>query len=304
VNLAGGKSDMTASGPKPRAVVRRIRGRVVDETGAPVRGAAVLIDRLIYNMGDSLTADAGVMSDADGRFDIPYRNEWEAHVLALHPRGWSRLTDVPAGRADAEVVVTIPASATLALQVKQGTATREADLALTQPGLRLGFETDERGVAEVALLAPGDYKLSVAPAQGGGANDRRRTEHPVSLAAGANDIDIDLPERALVVATARSRTPVASVEWFLDSGKLEHPTMELLRERHQMPGFEALGNGGYKLEGDESDDPMQFHELEAGTYTVCVDAVTTKQQHLPLACREVVVKGAQTVELEVAVGGR
>ena len=302
VNLAGGKSDMYLwEQPATPAFERHITGRVLDEAKKPVSGAVVVVgERLSVHMG-SLSGAGGAVTHADGTFSVTTHEDTAAFAIAMHPRGWSAIANVPAGRGDAEVALVTPAPGSLALHVRQAGARREADVMVTPAsgGLTMVLSTDARGELAIPLLPPGAYRIKTTPSQMfAGGTSTPVVSDGIVVAGRALEVPIELTTGVLVVASA-FKPGMFTVEYFLYAGteKLE---MADLRKRGRT-GANAMLD--FLLGGQDADRPAEFHDVAPGTYTLCVDAAAEDKVHMPLVCKEISVT-ADKATLEVAVDVR
>jgi RNA polymerase sigma factor (sigma-70 family) len=286
VNLDGGVSPTYLwEQPAPPTFARKVRGRVVDDAGAPIAGAVIVVgSRLDAHMG-SLFGEQGALSGADGTFVVTSHEEVAASAVALHARGWSAVAAVPAGRADAVVNLVVPRPGGLLLHVTQGGTAREAEISVAPigGGLRLGLKTDARGELRVPLLPPGSYKITAYPAQMFAGGTSPPLVREVTVTAGApTDVALELKIGVLVIASA-FRPGLNTVEYFFYPGT----------DKLEMPELKKRGRSGailnFLLGGQDADRPAQFHDVVPGTYTMCVDGATEEKEHSPLVCRTIEV---------------
>jgi hypothetical protein len=294
VALAGGRSDVYLfQDPVPPAFTRHVHGRVVDAHGNGVAGAVVIAGAELRVQFDSLLGESGAVSAADGSFDIAAHDPGALFALALDTRGWSAPTPVPADASELALAIGTPG--TLALHVRQHDEARDADIEIAQPGMRLRLDTDAHGELALSRLAPGRYHVSAWPAQGFAGGASPRIEQDVVIREGAtSDTTLKLSVGTLLAATPSHTQPLSTIEYFLATGSAQ-PTLDELKQRAR--AGEVLGT---LFGGQDLDRPMQFHDLDAGTYTLCVDARTPERVHLALDCRAVEIR-ANTPVVEVDV---
>ncbi|MBA3461827.1 MAG: sigma-70 family RNA polymerase sigma factor [Deltaproteobacteria bacterium] len=296
VNLEGGVSP-TYLWEQPAAPTfeRKVRGRVTDDTGAPIAGAVVVVgSRLDAHMG-SLFGEQGAVSAADGTFVVASHEEVASSAVALHARGWSAVASVPAGRADATVNLRVPRPGALALRVTQGAAGREAEVSITPAGggLRLGLKTDASGELRVPLLPPGGYKISVQSAQMFAGGTSPPLVRDVTVKSGApTEVALELKTGVLVIASA-FRPGLWTVEYFFYPGTEKLDQAELKKRARSGAVLNFL------LGGQDADRPAQFHDVAPGTHTMCVDAATREKEQSPFVCRTIEVP-ADKPTLEVS----
>jgi RNA polymerase sigma factor (sigma-70 family) len=304
VNLAGGPSSTTLwQDPPPPTFDRHVRGRVVDGKGKPVAGAVVVVGDELRVMFGSLMADGGAKTDANGAFDAVVHVDTALSAIALHAgAGWSAPVAVPAGRADAEVVIRTVASGGLVGSVRRGGSIVDAEITVEGEGaLHVNLDTDARGRFELPLLAPGRYRVTARASQlfGGGASVN--VERDIVVETGKRtELALELPAGVLVTVTLRDADKLSTAEYFLvpanaaGDASLDHA---VLRE---------LGRSGkamdYLLGGQDVDRVMQFHDITPGVYTLCVDRRFDRDHPLPLLCKKLTVPAGKPV-LEVEVGG-
>jgi hypothetical protein len=297
VELAGGKSsNFLWRDPPTPTFERHVRGRVVDEQGRGIAGAVVVISETMRVMFGSLTANEGALTSADGSFDVAVHRDTPERAIALHGRGWSAPIDVPGGKADAAgLVVTIGNPGTLELHARKNHAPLEAEIYVSQPGLELGLETDARGDFSLPRLAPGAYHVRAWPLQMFAGGTSKPMEKDVSVDAGKTTrVDFDLPTGTLLVVTASHAQELMTIEYFLAPGTEQLPLAELNKRARAGAIMDTL------FGGQDLDQPMQFHDLAPGTYTLCIDQKATNRDHLPLVCRSIEIKGDKpVVELDV-----
>jgi hypothetical protein len=309
VNLEGGASEVYS--PKlakvrlvedPPTVERRIHGRVVDAAGHGVAGAAVIVGpNVSTQFDDHLFAEQGGTTRADGSFDFVVRRDEPELAMALDATaGWSAPVAVPTGRADQDLVISLPPPSTLAVHVRQGGAPRDARVTVQRPGLTLALDTDARGELEIAMLPPGRYTVHAHGAQQFAGGMATPTTQEVTLAAGnTTDANIDLPTGALVVATVKTATMPDAFVYYLVPGaepNLDAATLDARRKTDSSIGSAVLG-------GRDANRPMQFHDIQPGDYTICVVG-KSRTSVTPIACRVAEVKADTNVlELELSLGG-
>jgi hypothetical protein len=88
-----------------------VRGRVVDEQGAPVAGAAVWVELASLTMSPTALDNVHSYSGPDGAFDLRGLARGDYHVYAAHPdHATGRAADVRAGASDVTVALRAAAS--------------------------------------------------------------------------------------------------------------------------------------------------------------------------------------------------
>jgi protocatechuate 3,4-dioxygenase beta subunit len=168
------------------AVGAIVKGHVVDRQHQPVASARVRIGPAGGPRAAQLEAPRQAYSDAQGGFEIKGLPRKALAALALHETGSSQIVAVDATGGDvAELTLTIDVTGTIAGQVvdPQGQPVEGAQVSAgpvfgagrppndpAQFRLR-GFPedaTDASGHFQLTGLAPGQYRVSAAPARAGG----------------------------------------------------------------------------------------------------------------------------------------
>ncbi len=300
INLAGGRSETYPLDlPAAAAFERRISGRVVDGSGKPVRGAAVIVGTKLSAFLGSLSGSGGAMSSADGSFTLTTHEEAAGFAVALHPRGWSSVVAYPAGSVDPRLDLVAPGPGSLAIHVRQAGAPREAQAVLSpaNEGLRLILATDKRGELSIPLLAPGAYRIETWPVHEFRAGASAASVSEVTVVAdAATEVQVALPTGVLVMATA-FKPGMFTVEYMLYAGT---ETLELAELKKRARAGTVLS---YLLGGHDADHPAELHDVTPGIYTLCVDATTEDRTHYPFTCRALTVP-ADKPTLEVTVDVR
>jgi RNA polymerase sigma factor (sigma-70 family) len=299
VELAGGRSQqLPTHDPSVATLTRHVRGHVVDEHGRGIAGAVIVVgDELRVQLG-ALLGEQGATSGGDGSFDIEAHRDDVEYALALHGRGWSAPIAVPPGRSDVtNVVLSIATPGTLAFHARQDGASRQAELRVTRPGFRCVLSTDDHGDFTLPRVAPGSYHVRAQPLQMFVGGNAVSTEQDVTVKAGATtDVALALPTGTLVAVTANHAKSLAAIEYFLAPGTGPSSLAEL-KKRARAGAIMATLFGGSDL-----DEPMQFHDVAPGTYTLCIDQMSSPHEHFPLDCRTVEIRGEQpVVELEITL---
>jgi len=299
VALAGGKAATSSreSPPAPQ-FERRITGRVLDDAGKPVAGAAVVVGTRLSALMGSVTGAGGAMTGADGRFTATMHEDTAGYAFAMHTRGWSKVASYPAGAADAEVALTTPAPGTLAIHVRQAGVPQEAQVMFgTADGsVTLYLVTDAHGELVVPLLPPGAYRLQTWQGRTvygpGGTSPATVTDITV-VGGRATDVPVEIPPGALVSVSA-FKPGMFSVEYFLYPGSEKLELAEMKKRARAGVGVE------YLLGGVDAERTAELHDILPGAYTLCVDAVAEDYTHHPLVCRPLTVPTDKSI-LDVTV---
>jgi hypothetical protein len=300
VNLAGGKSDAFLWDPPPAPTLdRHITGRVLDAANKPIGGAVVVVgSRLDANLGD-LSGAGGAVTHADGTFAITTHEDTAGYAMALHPRGWSAVVPVPAGKGDAKLTLIAPAPGSVAVHVRRAGAPLEATVVVTPAagGLTLVQSTDVKGELGIPLLAPGPYVIKTYESHLATGGTSPPIVSEITVVAGrVLEVPVELPTGVLVVASA-FKPGMYTVEYFMYPGT----------EKLEMAELKKRGRAGaildFLLGGQDAARAAKFHDVAPGVYTLCVDAAAEDKTHLPLACKEISVPAGKPM-LEVTVDVR
>ncbi len=232
------------------AGAHRLAGQVVDERGAPLPDAAIelmLTDHVGYVQPRTLT-------DGRGRFDFPSLAEGHYRLRAEKP-GWVaaepwHAVDLGADDVtDFEVVMVPSARLTgeiLGLDFVELAGVRVE--AATDDGRRRQGEVAHDGVYRVEDLAPGDWLISAAAAEG-----RQRVETRLIVAPGEDEIYRDLEfEEGLML-----------------SGRVEHDGEPVGAVDVTLRGTDVVA--AREVQADH-DGTFRFEELEAGSYRLSVSS--------------------------------
>jgi len=288
------------TGDAPVTIKRRIRGRVLEANRRPVAGAVVVIGNELRVIFGGMYAEHAATTDENGAFDVGVASEGPLVAMSLHPRaGWSGPVSVPAGRA-VDLVLSLGRLSGLSGVVRRAGAPIQSELVVTDDAghLELRLETDEHGAFAFPLLPAGSFRVVARTLQLFGGGTSRTTEQQVIVEDGRpSAITIDLPVGALLVASVRKKASATSldrVEYVLVPGT--PPTKDAATLRTLVRSGQAIAQlrGGQDAEG-----PMQFHDLAAGDYTLCIDARRTGASGSIIRCTPVTVpSGERIVEQE------
>jgi hypothetical protein len=287
VNLAGGTSGAFQwEVPPAPAFERHVAGRVVDEAGRPVSGAVVVVgSRLDAQMGALFGAGAA-KTTADGQFRVTTHDDAAGYAVALHPRGWSSIGIVPAGQDDVSLDLVAPGSGTLVIHTRQAGAPRDATIRLAPAGggWTMVLDTDSKGELRVPLLPAGAYRVEAWGAQlpGGGTSKPLVTDVTVTR-GGTTELPLELPAGTLIIAKV-SNPGLETVEYFMYPGTEKLELAELKKRARARDIIDIL------LGGQDAGRAAELHDIQAGSYTLCVDA-RGEHGHLPLACQQLDVHG-------------
>lgn len=305
VNLHGGASGVFLYEPPPPSPPfnRTLRGRVTDSAGAPIAYAVVLVGEQIRTSFDSVMADQGALTGADGTFNVVVHDDKAKLAVALHPKaGWSPRVAVAAGSDETTLAIKIPSPGSLVGRVTRGGSPIDAKLSvlpLDSNGFDLMLDTDTRGTFELPLLAPGRYRVSASAQQDIGGGSSPQTTQEITIASGApTKLTLELAVGVLVVARVRAPADVklATVEYTLVAGGGTFDVQSLRKLSREQKAH------SYLLGGQDAGREAQFHDVQPGAYTLCVDARPDYDKPWPLVCRPLAVAADRTLlELDVDV---
>ncbi len=316
VDLAGGVSELESGATRlglpahePKAVVRVLTGRVVDDEGLPVAGALVIGgERLSMMLGNSLTASHAVTTDDAGEFSMPVTTEASMSVLALvNPGAWSAIKALPAGSEDstAELEVVRPSGLTGAM-TRGGAATAGTVLVrdrIDSPSFMLRFTSDDEGHYQTSPLPPGDYVVSYLAGRDFAAMSTPEVRD-ISLAAGVpvqQHVDLVKATDLQVSFDGMSDPRLATMSFTLVAG---HHTFTTPKEvaaytkTIDQSDWRAVLQGGIDLMSER-----RFGDVEPGRYTICLHA-EARDATLDFQCRKIEVDGGDEQKLNVTMESR
>ena len=283
VDLTGGQSELESGWsrfglrePEPRSVVRRLRGRVLDESGLPVAGAVVLGgDRLSLGLTSSITASHGTTTDDEGAFVLPLTSSDTMHVFALADEGaWSPSSALSAGTQDAELTLTLGMPAVVRGTVTRGGAPVKGAVYVRSPGetgLAMRFVSEDDGRFESPPIPPGEYRVSFTLDHGLGADIGLMEDRRVSLTSGdQRALEVDLPVGVDVAASfdGLDEPALRTMTFTLLQGHHAPANPVALREllgREDAPEHRQLLQGGSDLFATRV-----FTDVLPGPHTLCV----------------------------------
>jgi uncharacterized GH25 family protein len=265
---------------------RKLVGKVVDNTGAPVAGARVKLGEMLIsgaNGEDDDTSEedmSGIRSgvtDQDGTFSLPGVPQKATSVMADHPdRGRSVPAAVPAGADD-------PPAMTIALRgygsivgkvVMKGQP--QANVAVSESvkggaGMQASFaETAADGTFTMTKVAEGTHVLNAIEQQ---MMAMRSTSTTVQVKAGQQTtVTIEIPVGSIaldVQIKPMANAKVDAAQVFLFQGA------PLIANAKQLAdGIFQGGMQGMKFWFNAAPAPPEYTELVPGDYSVCSVPIT------------------------------
>jgi uncharacterized GH25 family protein len=264
---------------------RKLAGKVVDKTGAPIAGARIKLGAMLISsadageQGESLESMAGIRSsvaDQDGRFTIVGVPATATSVMAEHPdRGASLAAPVPEGTDD-------PPPVTLALRgfgSIAGKVTQKgepvANVAVGESSKGGGAQgqftrTGTDGSYALAKVAEGAHVINVMQQA---LMSMKSTSVTVQVTAGKQTIaNVDIPVGEITATVQVKPLPshkVDAAQIFLFAG-----TVNLTNGRQLIDGiFQSAVQGTKFWLGADKPAP-DFPELVAGSYSICALPIT------------------------------
>ena len=266
---------------------RKLVGKVVDGSGAPVAGAKVKLAEMLFTAANDNNEDStqswedmsGIRtttSDQDGSFAIAGVPQKGTTVQADQPdRGRSLATSVPEGTQD-------PPPITLVLHGYGSIVGKVTKKGQPLPNATVS-DAAKGGVAQAAFAqtaADGTFEMDKVPegahvltAMEAGMMSMRATNVTVQVVAGQQaQANIDIPVGTISLSVNIQPLPgneVDAAQVFLLDG-----TQSITNAKQIMDGFFQTGVHGMKFWLGATKAPVAFDELTAGTYTVCSVPIT------------------------------
>jgi RNA polymerase sigma factor (sigma-70 family) len=291
VNLDGGMSPLVTrpgATSQTKATSRTLRGRVVDAGGKPLANVVVLASASLMAWEKSVGGDAAVTTNTDGEFEVAIRDA-QLFAVALHPtHGWSQPVTIAAGKTDVAVEIRVAKSGGLTGRVRRANTGHHATLFIKNADESFGlrFDTDAKGNFALPLLPLGKWTVSATPAQIFAGGTSKAVKREVVLDAASKNLDIDLPTGSLVVVTTKDFDKALKwIEYYLVPASVPvTPDAAALRELGKQDKALDLLLGGRDI-----DRPAQFHDVAAGTYTLCADHSLGRGNSQKVICKKLVV---------------
>ncbi|HEY4058440.1 MAG TPA: carboxypeptidase-like regulatory domain-containing protein [Kofleriaceae bacterium] len=265
---------------------RKLTGKVVDNTGAPVAGAKVKVGDMLFSSEnqdaqlDTVEEAYGVRSaitDADGAFSIIGVSKKGSTAAAEHPdRGRSAPISLPAGTDDLPpVTLALRGFGSIAGKVTmQGKPVGGATVSQTIKGSQ-GFQmtvaqTADDGSFVMAKVPEGEIVLQAMQAKMMAM--KATTQNTTVVAGKQTNVTIDIPVGTITLTVnivAKPNNQVDAAQVFLFSGTVAFATGKELND-----GFGQGGAQGMKFWLGKGMNMPEFDELVAGTYSACVIPIT------------------------------
>lgn len=282
VNLAGGPSELMGANEafgielpsKPARAQRRVAGRVVDASGAPVAGAVVIAGaHLTMALDTSVSGRAGDETDAQGRFALDVAADDACTVLALHGIGWSQLERIAAGADEVTIDLQLDAPARVHGVARRGGDGQDGAVLLTEAtrSVHWSYPTNDDG--SFAIVVPrGAFTLGFRPGERHGIGEALVHE-PVDLRAGVDrewNPNVAVGTRLVVdVPLPAGDAERLGMIWVgVLPGRAAPADAAALRELAKKDDATRLRGFG----GEDLEELFEFEDLAAGDYTVCADA--------------------------------
>ncbi|WP_428266861.1 protein kinase domain-containing protein [Haliangium sp.] len=284
-------------GLKLPAQTRVVRGRVIDDTGAPVVGAEVVVGQFViadckylYTRLFGVALDAGghdrVVTGADGRFELPkVPRDFAVTVVAEHhAHGRSRPQPIPAQDASAaadgpgpspaggdELELRLLPSGSLQGRIRSAGDPPDMLLVSAMPmpaplPARMNAVTIAQpdGTYSLDHLAPGEYEVFVAQSLLG---NSLQAAHVVVEPGQTAKLDVDIAVGPLSITIdlgGPGRALTHSAQVVLVPGAAEFRTVGEINRILLTTGR------SFKVEHWRPDDPAVIRAVSPGQYTVCV----------------------------------
>lgn len=299
VHLGGGVPTIRPFGGRDQRPTRRVRGRVVDRGGAPVAGAVVLADRGFNLVGESMMALGGATTDRDGTFTIDDAPADRCFVVALADRDWSTIGEVS---GDEPVELRIVGHGALDATFTYDGEPETFSLHLKGHGLRGSgaFETGSDGKLAIASLPPGSYTARAGLAQALGGGHSALQTRDVTIVDGETtrlELAFGAGMTVSVKAIAPAGTKPRAITYWLFRGAAPRDGTDAAA-RDKAEGAPSMTHGG-----GLATEPVQFHDVEPGSYWACAafyDPTVMGELDRPFGCARVVVAADVSVA-EVSV---
>jgi len=272
---------------------RRVAGRVVDETGAPVSGALVSVGAYVVSDGSSIwqgrSEGAGrrnTTSAEDGSFEFVGLGADEQVLIAEHPvRGRAVDVQVPPGLQDLSVDLMVERTGAIEGRVTLNGNGRQAVVTAMAGGVRSLHKTValSDGRYRFTRLAPGTYVVSAHFALSPDSTVSVRSE-PVSTESGAaSGIDLDAPlGESSVVVDARTQSDRDWVGQVL----LIPGTVTATRAVQLEAAIAEVDDGVVHQGAARSGRPVRIVGVRPGPHTVCVTAIDADADNVVDAVRD------------------
>ena len=264
---------------------RRVRGRVINASRAPVAGVEIMVSTSLYAAAQGLNRSRPeeqpdlryAWSDDSGAFEVRGIGQARVGVLAEHPTyGRSGIAIVEAD-ANAALELVLQATADVRGMVKKAGAPLEgiAVVAKDEAGIAIFTGISGRdGSYQLVRLPAGKYAVNAVNRQSGGNFDMRTQD--ITLLPGKNQsIDFDFGAGGAIVKVYVPDTPRQP-----ESAFLKGPSLYLQQAR---------SNGAYV-----------FEEVVPGEYMVCVTFSADGSEPVLPRCQSLsVVAGGKAQEVRL-----
>ncbi len=260
---------------------RKLVGRVVDSSGAPVAGARIKLGEMLLSSADpaddeqmqSFDDMEGIRSgvtDQDGTFSLPGVPAKATNVIADHPdRGRSVPAPVPAGADDPPAMTltlrgygSIVGKVVMKGQPQTGVTISESSKGV--PGMQAAFaETAADGTFTMAKVAEGSHVLVAMEQQ---MMAMRTTSVNVQVTAGKQTtVTIDIPVGSIALDVQIKPLPNNKVDAAMVF--LFHGAVSIANAKQLTDGFFQGGMQGMKMWFGAAPAPPEYTELVPGDYS-------------------------------------
>lgn len=265
---------------------RKLTGKVVDSSGAPIAGAKVRVGEMLFSSEnaddqfDSVAESYGTRSaitDQEGAFTINGVPKKGSTAIAEHAeRGRSVSISLPAGNDDLPpVTFTLKAFGSIAGKVTSqgkplGGVTVTQSLKGGQGLVFTASETAEDGSFTMSKVPEGEIVLQAMQQK---MMSMKATTKNVTVVAGKqSQVTIDIPVGTITLTVnvvPKPNNQVDSAQVFLFNGTVTFKSAKEIND-----GFTQGGAQGMKFWLGKGMTMPEFDELVAGAYSACVIPIT------------------------------
>jgi protocatechuate 3,4-dioxygenase beta subunit len=280
--LAGRERDV---GAIEVGVGRRVAGRVVDASGAPVPGALVSVGAFILSDGSSAwqrhalgQGRRNVTADPAGQFEFIGLGAEELAIVGEHPaHGRSADRRIPAGGDDVSLALVLVETGVIEGRVSLGGRASQAIVTAAATGSRAMHQTValDDGSYRFTRVSPGSYVVTASYNLDRGQSVSGRST-PVEVASGqVRTVDVDAPlGDAVVRIVVDSRGPG---EW-LAQVYLAPGAFEVTRAVDLEAALANAPSGDTWVTGGRVGQPFVLRHVSRGVHTACALRIAASAQ--------------------------